>query len=125
MQTAVESDALVTAELNLAIAELTAALSERVAAHKFDRELMYQLSDCAPVLFWAKDLDGKYVYANKAHREWLGVDVDLDITGLTDVDFALKNRALCPDDKAFHNFGEVCANSDVVTLKLMTRCRFL
>jgi PAS domain-containing protein len=66
-----------------------------------------------PDMLWFKDVNGKYVYANRAIREGLLFD-DKPI-GKTDVELALQAKKQFGDEN--HTFGEVCGNSDKDTLE--------
>jgi PAS domain S-box-containing protein len=78
-----------------------------------------------PDMLWAKDLSGKYIFANKAICENLLMAKDMEeAIGKTDVFFALRERAKHPENTQWHTFGELCYNSDEVTLKEMKTMRF-
>ena len=78
-------------------------------------QLISAFMDCLPDLLWAKDLQGKYLWANAKHLEWLGATAFEEAVGKTDVYFAEKNRK--NQVEGFHTFGELCANSDAETLQ--------
>lgn len=65
-----------------------------------------------PDMLWFKDVNGKYLYANKAIRENLLFD-DKPV-GKTDVELALQAKARFGCEN--HTFGEVCGNSDADVL---------
>ncbi len=75
------------------------------------------ISDNVPDMIWAKDLNKKYLFANKAICEKLihATDTDEPI-GRDDMFFALRERSLHPDNPEWHTFGELCQDSDTVTL---------
>ncbi|MGV6851916.1 MAG: diguanylate cyclase, partial [bacterium] len=87
--------------------------------------LLQSITQNSSDLLWAKDLQGKYLFANKAICEILlhAKDTDEPI-GKDDLFFALRERALQPDDPHWHTFGELCQNSDAATLKADKPCQF-
>lgn len=88
-------------------------------------KLLESISDCFPVMLWAKDKDGKYLYANKMYSSWLGVYDGESALGHDDLYFASRSRLQNPNDPSFHTFGEVCGDSDKVVLKSLKTERFL
>ena len=80
--------------------------------------LVRSLCDNIPDLVWAKDLDGKYVFVNKAIcNKLLVVDNTSDPIGHDDMYFANHQRDEHPDNPKWHTFGEVCYDSDRLTLE--------
>jgi len=79
--------------------------------------LLRSMCDNVPDMIWAKDLHKRYIFANKALcRELLNaVDTDEPL-GKTDLFFALRERERHPDDPTWHTFGELCQDSDQITL---------
>ena len=61
-----------------------------------------------PDMLWFKDVDGKYVYANKAIRENLLLDENPE--GKTDLELSYAAKQEYGDRE--HTFGEVCGDSD-------------
>lgn len=61
-----------------------------------------------PDMLWFKDVEGKYVYANKAIRE--GLLLDDSPEGKTDMELAYVAKEEYGDRE--HTFGEVCGDSD-------------
>ena len=61
-----------------------------------------------PDMLWFKDVEGKYVYANKAIRE--GLLLDDSPEGKTDMELAYAAKEKYGDRE--HTFGEVCGDSD-------------
>jgi len=73
------------------------------------------MTDNLPDLVWAKDMDGRYLFANKAIAEKLLVATNTnEPLGQTDLYFAQRQRTAHPEDPAWHTFGELCINSDAV-----------
>jgi PAS domain S-box-containing protein len=75
------------------------------------------MSDNMPDMLWAKDLDKKFTYTNRAICDQLLKANDTnEPVGKSDMFFAERQRALHPEDKKWHTFGEICADSDSVVL---------
>jgi len=88
---------------------------------KFDESLCAMLRimcDTVPVMLWAKDVNSNYIYANQLICDALlsAKDTDEPI-GKDDVFFALRERSLHPDNPEWHTFGELCKDSDTVTIE--------
>ena len=78
-----------------------------------ERNLFLSVLDHLDDMVWAKDLDGKYIVANKAFREKFCYGITWDeLQGMTDVELAKKFKKQVGEQN--HTFGEKCANSDVV-----------
>ena len=76
------------------------------------------LCDNVPDMIWAKDLNKRYIFANKAVcDELLGADDTREPVGKDDLFFALRERQRYPGNAQWHTFGELCQDSDVVTLQ--------
>ncbi len=87
--------------------------------------LMRLMSDTMPDLLWAKDLNKQFVFANKAHCQKVLNAVDTkEAIGKTDVFFATRERDLHPENRNWHTFGELCADSDEITLREMKEMQF-
>ena len=88
------------------------AESRRLAA------LLRLLCDNVPDMIWAKGLDKRYLFANKAICEHLLFAQDIEEPiGKTDLFFARRERASHPEDPNWHTFGECCQDSDALTLQ--------
>ena len=80
--------------------------------------LLRLLCDNVPDMIWAKGLDKRFLFANKAICEQLLFARDIEEPiGKTDLFFARRERAAQPDDPNWHTFGECCQDSDVLTLQ--------
>ena len=78
-----------------------------------ERNLFLSVLDHLDDMVWAKDLEGKYIVANKAFREKFCYGITWDeLQGMTDVELAKKFKKEVGELN--HTFGEMCANSDVV-----------
>ncbi|MEI8203225.1 MAG: PAS domain S-box protein [Bacteroidota bacterium] len=110
-------------------------ITERKLAEKALREseekyfnlytLMRLMSDTMPDMLWAKDLNNRFIFANKAVCEKLlnAVDTDEPI-GKDDYYFAFRERKSHPDNPEWYTFGELCVNSDEITKKEMKQMQF-
>lgn len=69
-------------------------------------------------MIWAKDLNNCYTFVNKALCQNLlnATNTDEPI-GKTDLFFAERERNSHPDDPTWHTFGEICRNTDLITLE--------
>ena len=75
------------------------------------------MCDNVPDMMWAKDLENRYIFANRAMCDRLLQAADTaEPVGKTDVYFAERERARHPEDSAWHTFGELCQDTDVITL---------
>lgn len=92
-------------------------------------DFMQQLTDTMPDMLWSKTLDGNYIFANKATRDNLLIpDKDpIELLGKNDIFFAYRQRDIGKKlgINEYHTFGELCADSDEVTLNNMKPMRFL
>ena len=78
-------------------------------------QLIRLMTDNLPDLVWAKDMNGRYLFANKASVEKLLIAKDTDEPiGQTDLYFALRQRAAHPENPNWHTFGELCLGSDAI-----------
>ncbi len=76
-------------------------------------DLLSLLTEHLPDMLWVKDLDGKYIYANKAICDGLLMAKDIyEPIGKGDVFFALREREAHKENPEWHTFGELCFNSD-------------
>ncbi|WP_324172874.1 sensor domain-containing protein [Sulfurimonas sp.] len=77
-------------------------------------ELLNLLTQHLPDMFWVKDLEGIYLYANKAICDGLLMAKNInEPIGKGDVFFALRERNAHKDKPDWHTFGELCFNSDL------------
>ncbi|MGJ0344241.1 EAL domain-containing protein [Aliarcobacter cryaerophilus] len=87
--------------------------------------LLSLISKHSPDMLWIKDLNGRYLYANNAICNGLLIATPDEVIGKTDIFFALREREKNKDNKNWHTFGELCANTDLETIKYMRPLRFL
>ena len=89
-----------------------------------ERNLFLSVLDHLDDMVWAKDLEGKYIVANKAFREKFCYGITWDeLQGMTDVELAKKFKKQVGEEN--HTFGELCANSDVVVQESKLPQKFL
>ena len=89
-----------------------------------ERNLFLSVLDHLDDMVWAKDLEGKYIVANKAFREKFCYGITWDeLQGMTDIELAKKFKKEVGEEN--HTFGEKCANSDVVVQRSRLPQKFL
>jgi PAS domain S-box-containing protein len=94
------------------------ALQQSEARSRELAAVLRNMCDNVPDMIWMKDLSKRYVFANRAmSSDLLGATDADEPVGKTDLYFALRERAAHPDDPEWHTFGELCQDSDDVTLK--------
>ena len=75
--------------------------------------LLTLLTQHLPDMLWVKDLNGNYLYANKAICNGLLMAKNTkEPIGKGDVFFALREREAHKNKSDWHTFGELCFNSD-------------
>jgi diguanylate cyclase (GGDEF)-like protein/PAS domain S-box-containing protein len=88
-------------------------------------QMLRSLCDNVPDMIWAKDLNHRYVFANKAMCEQLLMAQDPnEPVGKDDLYFAQRQRAQHPDNPHWHTFGELCHDSDTATLNQGSAAQF-
>ncbi len=93
-------------------------LIESRTSYKYMYDMFRLMADNIPDLLWAKDLRKRYLFANKAICEkLLGASDTEEPIGKTDLYFAERERNSHPDDTNWHTFGEICSDSDEVTMR--------
>jgi PAS domain-containing protein len=102
----------------------------RKEAEEFESQAYYfrsqlvAMGDAMPDMLWAKDLEGRYTYANSHIINNLLFSQSLENTLYkTDLDHAMAEKARVGSKN--HTFGEVCGNSDSVVLKEKRPMKFL
>ena len=89
-----------------------------------ERNLFLSVLDHLDDMVWAKDLEGKYIVANKSFREKFCYGITWDeLQGMTDIELAKKFKKQVGEEN--HTFGELCANSDVVVQRSRIPQKFL
>jgi diguanylate cyclase (GGDEF)-like protein/PAS domain S-box-containing protein len=75
------------------------------------------MCDNVPDMIWAKDLNQHYIFANKAMCEQLlNAGNTEEPIGKSDMFFAQRERESHSGEADWHTFGELCQNTDVITL---------
>ena len=89
-----------------------------------ERNLFLSVLDHLDDMVWAKDLEGRYIVANKSFREKFCYGITWDeLQGMTDVELANKFKKQVGEEN--HTFGELCVNSDVVVQRSRLPQKFL
>lgn len=101
------------------------ALKESELKYQELYNLLRLLADTAPDMIWAKDTQKRYIFANKAAcSELLSARDTNEPIGKTDLYFALRERESHPENPDWHTFGELCMDSDEVTMREMRPMQF-
>ena len=96
--------------------EMALKASEQTAHHL--AHMLRSLCDNVPDMIWAKDLNSRYIFANRAICDQLLMAHSTDEPiGKDDMYFAGRERASRPAILDWHTFGELCQDSDTVTLQ--------
>lgn len=108
------------------LGDLQHAISIDIAELEYENALkeliLQQVMDVVPDLVWFKDLEGKYVYANRAIKDKLLLCDNPN--GKTDAELAARSKRLFGIDS--FTFGEYpCMDSDSLTLENDTPSRFI
>ncbi|WP_456443342.1 PAS domain S-box protein, partial [Caldithrix abyssi] len=93
--------------------------------HREQARLFRAISDNMTDMLWAKDLNKRYIFANKAICEKLlnAKDTEEPI-GKNDIFFAQRERQSHPENPEYHTFGEICADSDQIIMDAKKPMRF-
>lgn len=96
-----------------------------VLHEKFSKDSsLAAIANALPDMLWAKDLEGKYIWANQQIIDRLLFSGSIENTiGRNDVSMAMERISVVGADK--HTFGIVCGNSDLVVLDTELPERFL
>jgi PAS domain S-box-containing protein len=87
--------------------------------------LLRLMTDNMPDMLWAKNLQKEFVFVNQAIcRNLLNAADTAEPLGKTDMFFASRERNAHPENPAWHTFGEICRDSDAVTLEEMRPMQF-
>ena len=110
------------------ITDQVARQRERLAVEERYRHMfnMFRLmADNMPDLLWAKDLDNKYIFTNKAICETLlhATDTNEPI-GKTDLFFTERERQKYPQRHDWHTFGKLSQDSDQAVISSLKSERF-
>ena len=81
-----------------------------------EQNLFVSVMDHIEDMLWSKDLDGRYVVANKAFRNKFCYELEWnEMQGKNDIELAKIFKDKVGSEN--HTFGEVCANSDEVIIR--------
>ena len=101
------------------------SLRESEQRYKALYSMMRLMCDNVPDLIWAKDLDRRFLFTNKAVCEKLLLAVDTEEpVGKNDMFFVERARESHPDTTDWHTFGEICIDSDAVVMNTQKSQRF-
>jgi len=94
------------------------ALKESEIQYKHLYSMVRLMCDNLPDLMWTKDLDGKFIFVNKACCDILlnAKDTDEPI-GKDDMYFARRENEAHPENPDYHTFGETCNSSDLIVME--------
>ena len=89
-----------------------------------EQNLFVSVMDHIEDMLWSKDIDGRYIVANKAFRNKFCYGLSWnEIQGRNDIELAKIFKEKVGNEN--HTFGEVCANSDEVIIRTETAKEFL
>lgn len=92
--------------------ELERERKERIKEQNLFVSVMDHIED----MLWSKDLDGRYIVANKAFRNKFCYGLEWnEMQGRNDIELAKIFKDKVGNEN--HTFGEVCANSDEVIIR--------
>lgn len=107
-----------------AIEQYKEALRLEKESRQKERNLFLSVLDHLDDMIWAKDIEGKYIVANKAFREKFCYGITWDeLQGKTDIELSREFKKLVGEEN--HTFGEMCANSDVPVQQTRIPQKFL
>jgi len=87
--------------------------------------MMRLMCDNVPDMIWAKDLDRKYIFANKAICEnLLNADDTKEPVGKDDSFFIQKQKQAQPEVPEWHSFGDICTETDKAVIETRKSHRF-
>ena len=87
----------------------------------YHRKTLVDFLDLVPDMVWMKDVDNRFTYTNEAIRTGLLLCTETEAYGKTGVELAEIQRG----KGHVYTFGEVCGDSDDVTISKDKPCRFL
>lgn len=104
--------------INTKIAMEMRFINNELERHK---SIVETMAETVPDMFWIKDLEGRYLYANIAIRTELLCESNP--IGMNDIELATNAKAKYGETE--HTFGEKCLNSDLIVQKTLEKQRFL
>lgn len=94
------------------------ALRESEQKYQKLSNMLRLMCDNVPDMIWAKDLEKRFIFANKAIcSHLLNATDSYEPIGKTDLFFAERERSRFPDNPDWHTFGEICRDSDQITME--------
>jgi PAS domain S-box-containing protein len=104
---------------------ITGALTKSEKRYRDLYCMVRLMCDNVPDLIWAKDMEKRFIFANKAICEkLLNAKNTNEPIGKTDMYFAERERDSYPGNSDWHTLGEVCRDSDSVVMKSRKSERF-
>jgi len=105
------------------LAELELAATQ--ARHERLYSLVRLMTDNLPDMIWAKDTQGRYLFANRSLCEnILMASHPEELIGKTDEYFLQREKATHPEDPDWHTIGDSCSSSDAIVLESMKPGQF-
>ena len=100
-------------------------LKDSAAKYHSEFNLMRLMCDSVPDMIWAKDHEKRYIFANKALcRHLLNAADTNEPLGKTTMFFTERERLRHTDDPEWHTLGEICRNTDTITMDAGTPQQF-
>lgn len=105
--------------------QIEEAIDESDIRYKKLYTMLRLMSDNLPDLIWAKDMEGKFIFVNKACSKILldAKDTDEPI-GKTDIYFTQRGINSHPENPDYFTFGNICTKSDQIVLDTKKPLRF-
>jgi two-component system, cell cycle sensor histidine kinase and response regulator CckA len=101
------------------------ALRESEERYRQLYRMIRLMCDNVPDLIWAKDLEKRFIFVNRAMCRKLLIAADTEEPiGRTDMYFAQRERTAHREHPNRHNFGEICTDSDAVVISAKRAQRF-
>lgn len=88
---------------------------------KYHKTILDVVAEAIPDMLWLKDVNGKYMFANKKIRE--GLLLHPEPIGMNDMELSTRAKQIWGDNE--HTFGTDCRNSDTIILETLKEGRFL
>ncbi len=101
------------------------AIKESKSRYKHLYSMVRLMCDNLPDLIWTKDLEGNFIFVNKAFCDILlnAKDTDEPI-GKDDTYFARREKENHPENPDYHTFGVTCVDSDSMVVRTKKPQRF-
>lgn len=94
------------------------ALRESEEKYRKLFSLFRLMVDTMPDMLWAKNINREFIFVNQAIcKNLLNAADTEEPLGRTDMFFATREREAHPDQPRWHTFGELCRDSDTITLQ--------